>query len=100
MQIDNIIKEIRRIQDLYHMGDTLEPHEMEKWLIDLSYDLLDYKDEVEEEDMYLRDERNEYMWLVDDLQERNDSLVDQIEWLKGLSVYQLSEWKQGHISYD
>ena len=100
MQIDNIIKEIRRIQDFYHMSDTMAPHEMEKWLIDLSYDLLEYKQEVEEEDMIIRDERNDYMWLADDLQERVNSLEDQLDWLKGLSVYQLSEWKMGNISYD
>jgi len=100
MQIDNIIKEIRRIQDLYHMGDTLEPHEMEKWLIDLSYELLDYKQEVEEEDMSIRDERNHYAWELESAESYAKQLEDQIEWLKDLSVYQLSEWKQGHISYD
>ena len=100
MQIDNIIKEIRRIQDLYHMGNTLEPHEMEKWLIDLSYELLDYDQEVEDEMMYLRDEARDYEALYADRDQVLDEYIDMIDWLKGLSVYQLSEWKQGHISYD
>ena len=100
MQIDNIIKEIRRIQDFYHMSDTMAPHEMERWLIDLSYDLLEYKQEVEDEMMYLRDEARDYEAFCEDEKLRADDLERQIEWIKSMSAYGFSDWKQGKTSWD
>ena len=100
MQIDNIIKEIRRVQDTYHIGYTLEPYEMERWLIDLSYDLLDYKEEVKDEEMYLQDEIRDYEYLYEEQKERADDLENQIEWIKSMSAYGFSDWKMGKTKWD
>ena len=100
MQIDNIIKEIRRIQDFYHMNDTMAPHEMERWLIDLSYDLLEYKQDVEDNEMTLQDEVRLYESLYEDEQLRADDLERQIEWIKSMSAYGFSDWKMGKTKWD
>lgn len=100
MQIDNIIKEIRRIQDLYHMGNTLKTYDMEVWLIDLSYDLLEYKRSVEGYEDDLLDEIRLYSGLYDDRGEQIDYLETKLEWVKSLSAYGFSDWKQGRTQYD
>lgn len=100
MQIDNIIKDIYAMANRMHMNERVDCYDMEKWLEDLVYELKDYKEEVYDEMMYLRDEARDYEGLYEDEQLRADDLERQIEWIKSMSAYGFSDWKQGKTSWD
>ena len=100
MQYENIIKELEAMRTHLHMGYEVHTDEMKRFIEDITYELRDWKQEVDDEMMDLRDEASSYEGLFGDCDQQINELRDELDWLKSLSVYQLSEWKQGHISYD
>lgn len=96
MQYENLQKELYRMRFEMHM----ENHPLEPWLDRMIGELEDYKQEVDDYEMYLRDEARDSDSLLEDCEEQVRRYEDMIDWLKGLSVYQLSEWKQGKLDYD
>ena len=96
---DTLMKDLNEMQDRMHMNERVDCYDMEKWIIDIIYDIQEMRQCHEEYEMELRDDIRHWESEADWNSKAYDEIWDELQWVKTLSGYGFNDYRNGKLKY-